>query len=66
MEFNDIKIKMTLTNPSCQVFRSLPESGGKSIEKITNLNFVEVYLFWKPKWQKDLMSKEAKLTLDIF
>ncbi len=63
---NDIKIKMTLTNPNCPVAGTMPESVGKSVEKISNLNSIEVYLVWDPKWHKDLMSEEAKLALDIF
>ena len=63
---NDIKIKMTLTNPNCPVAGIMPESVGKSVEKISNLNSIEVYLVWDPKWHKDLMSEEAKLALDIF
>ena len=63
---NDIKIKMTLTNPNCPVAGSMPESVGKSVEKLSNLNSIEVSLVWEPKWNKDLMSDEAKLALDIF
>ncbi len=63
---NDIKIKMTLTNPNCPVAGSMPESVGRSVEKISNLNSIEVTLIWDPKWNKDLMSEEAKLALDIF
>ena len=63
---NDIKIKMTLTNPNCPVAGSMPESVGKSLEKLRYLNSIEVYLVWQPKWHKDLMSDEAKLALDIF
>ena len=63
---NDIKIKMTLTNPNCPVAGSMPESVGKSVEKLSNLNSIEVYLVWDPKWHKDLMSEDAKLALDIF
>ena len=63
---NDVKIKMTLTNPNCPVAGSMPESVGKSIEKISNLNSIEISLVWHPKWNKDLMSEEAKLALDIF
>ena len=63
---NDIKIKMTLTNPNCPVAGTMPESVGKSIEKLANLNSIEVSLVWHPKWNKDLMSEEAKLALDIF
>ena len=63
---NDIKIKMTLTNPNCPVAGTMPESVGKSVEKILNINSIEVSLVWDPKWHKDLMSEEAKLALDIF
>ncbi len=63
---NDIKIKMTLTNPNCPVAGTMPESVGKSLEKLSNLNSIEVSLVWDPKWHKDLMSDEAKLALDIF
>ncbi len=63
---NDIKIKMTLTNPNCPVAGTMPESVGKSIEKLSNLNSIEVSLVWHPTWNKDLMSEEAKLALDIF
>ena len=63
---NDIKIKMTLTNPNCPVAGTMPESVGKSVEKLSNLNSIQVSLVWDPKWHKDLMSEEAKLALDIF
>ena len=63
---NDIKIKMTLTNPNCPVAGTMPESVGKSVEKLSNLSSIEVSLVWYPKWHKDLMSEEAKLALDIF
>ena len=63
---NDVKIKMTLTNPNCPVAGIMPESVGKSVEKLSNLNSIEVSLVWDPKWHKDLMSEEAKLALDIF
>ena len=63
---NDVKILMTLTNPNCPVAGTMPESVGKSIEKLENLSSIEVSLVWEPKWHKDLMSEEAKLALDIF
>ena len=65
-DYNDIKIKMTLTNPNCPVAGTMPKNVGKSVEKLSNLNSVEVILVWEPKWNKDLMSEEAKLALDIF
>ena len=63
---NNIFIAMTLTNPNCPVAGSMPESVGKAVEKIPNLSSIEVSLVWKPKWNKDMMSEDAKLALDIF
>ena len=63
---NDIKVEMTLTNPNCPVAGTMPEKVGKSIEKLSNINSIEVLLVWEPKWTKELMSEEAKLALDIF
>tara|TARA_B100001778_G_C18147973_1_gene432462 strand:+ start:19 stop:405 length:387 start_codon:yes stop_codon:yes gene_type:complete len=65
-EKNEVSISMTLTNPNCPVAGSMPESVGKSIEKLRNLNSINVSLVWEPPWNKDLMSDEAKLALDIF
>jgi len=63
---NNVLIEMTLTNPNCPVAGSMPESVGKSVEKIKNLKSIKVLLVWQPKWHKDLMSEDAKLALDIF
>ena len=63
---NNIMIEMTLTNPNCPVAGQMPEMVAKSIEKIKGLSSVEVKLVWEPAWNKDLMSEDAKLALDIF
>ena len=57
---------MTLTNPNCPVAGQMPENVGKSIEHLESLQSVEVRLVWEPAWNKDLMSEDAKLALDIF
>ena len=63
---NNICIDMTLTNPNCPVAGTMPETVGKAIEKITNVSSIKVSLVWVPKWNKEMMSDEAKLALDIF
>ena len=63
---NNILIEMTLTNPNCPVAGQMPENVAKSIEKIHDLRSIEVKLVWEPAWNKDLMSEDAKLALDIF
>jgi FeS assembly SUF system protein len=63
---NKILIEMTLTNPNCPVAGQMPENIAKSIEQINGLKSIEVKLVWEPAWNKDLMSEDAKLALDIF
>ena len=63
---NNVTIEMTLTNPNCPVAGQMPENVGKSIEKIEGIQSIEVKLVWYPIWNKDLMSEDAKLALDIF
>ena len=63
---NNISIDMTLTNPNCPVAGSMPESVGKAIESLENINSINIKLVWQPKWTKDLMSEDAKLALDIY
>ena len=63
---NNINIDMTLTNPNCPVAGSMPESVGKAIESLENINSINIKLVWQPKWTKDLMSEDAKLALDIY
>ncbi len=63
---NKVEIEMTLTNPNCPVAGQMPENVGKSIEHLEGLNSVEVKLVWYPIWDKDMMSEDAKLALDIF
>ncbi len=63
---NNVSIDMTLTNPNCPVAGSMPKNVALAIEKIDNISSIKVSLIWEPKWDKSMMSEEAKLALDIF
>tara|TARA_B110000014_G_scaffold229422_1_gene190325 strand:- start:207 stop:596 length:390 start_codon:yes stop_codon:yes gene_type:complete len=63
---NKVEIDMTLTNPNCPVAGKMPENVGKSIEHLEDLKSIKVKLVWEPAWNKNLMSEDAKLALDIF
>jgi len=65
-EDDSVDIVMTLTAPNCPVAGQMPENVGKSIEKLNGIKSVEVKLVWSPPWNKNLMSEDAKLALDIF
>ena len=63
---NNVLIEMTLTNPNCPVAGSMPKNVGLAVEKIANLSSVKVTLVWQPQWNKNMMSEDAKLALDIY
>ncbi len=61
-----VSVTMTLTSPACPVAGSLPL---EVQEKLLSLDFVtdvELKLVWEPAWNKNKMSDEAKMTLDMF
>ena len=62
---NNILIQMTLTTPNCPVADSMPKKVGESLINIQGVNSIKVKLVWDPPWNKDMMSDDAKLALDI-
>jgi len=62
---NNILIQMTLTTPNCPVAGSMPKKVGESLINIQGVNSIKVKLVWDPPWNKDMMSDDAKLALDI-
>ena len=68
IQINDsknIKIEMTLTSPNCPVADSLPKMAKENIEKLEEINSVEIKLVWSPPWTKEMMSEAAKLELNL-
>tara|TARA_Y100001970_G_C14093991_1_gene781596 strand:- start:513 stop:911 length:399 start_codon:yes stop_codon:yes gene_type:complete len=63
---NNVLVDMTLTNPNCPVAGSLPSNVGAAVERISCISSVKINLVWYPKWNKSMMSEDAKLALDIF
>ena len=60
-----VKVEMTLTSPNCPVAGEMPSLVANSIKKLGGFSGVSVNLVWDPIWNKDMMSEDAKLALDI-
>jgi FeS assembly SUF system protein len=60
-----VNIEMTLTSPNCPVAESLPQEVSQKIKKLGGMTSLAVYLTFDPPWDKDKMSEDAKLALDI-
>jgi len=61
----NVEIKMTLTSPNCPVAESLPQEVSQKIKKLNRMKSLAVYLTFDPPWEKNMMSEDAKLALDI-
>ncbi len=61
----NVAILMTLTAPACPVAGQMPYDVAEAIAKIANIGKVTVTLTWEPAWNREMMSEDARLVLDI-
>ena len=64
-EEKKVEVIMTLTSPNCPVAESLPKEVSQKIKSLKGMKSLAVYLTFDPPWDKDMMSEDAKLALDI-
>jgi metal-sulfur cluster biosynthetic enzyme len=57
---------MTLTAPGCPVAGEMPQWVENAVASVAGVGQVKVTLTFDPPWDKDRMSDEAKLTLNMF
>jgi len=64
-EEKKVEIIMTLTSPNCPVAESLPKEVAQKIKDLNGMKSLAVYLTFDPPWDRNMMSEDAKLALDI-
>jgi len=62
---DQIDITMTLTSPACPVAQSLPNQVKQAVINGTGIEQVKVDVVWDPPWNKDAMTDDAKLALNM-
>jgi FeS assembly SUF system protein len=65
-ENGKVKVKMTLTSPACPVAESLPVEVYQKLTALEGVSDVDLQVVWDPPWNKEKMSDEARLTLNMF
>lgn len=61
----DVKVKMTLTAPSCPVAGSLVSEVEQKLSAIEGVSHATVDLVWEPPWDPGKMSEAARLELGM-
>ena len=59
-------IRMTLTAPNCPMADMLIEDVNQQVAKVKGVEQVNVILTFDPVWDKEMMTEEAKLELNLF
>ncbi len=61
-----VKVIMTLTSPNCPAAQTLPAEVKYKIERLREVQSAAVDITFEPVWTPEMMSDEAKLTLNLF
>ncbi|MCB0571261.1 MAG: SUF system Fe-S cluster assembly protein [Phaeodactylibacter sp.] len=61
-----VRISMTLTSPMCPVADALPMEVQQKVAEVDGVTEVDLSVVYDPPWSKEMMSEEARLTLDMF
>lgn len=58
-----LNIDMTLTAPSCPAADFIVDDMRMKVESVDGVTSVNINIVFEPKWNKDMMTEEAKLEL---
>ncbi len=61
----NVKVSMTLTAMGCPLAGVIKNQAETAIQQIEEVNEVTVQIVWNPPWNKNRMSRYAKIALGI-
>ncbi len=62
----EVRVRMTLTAPSCPVAGTLPGEVEMKIKELPGVSAAKIELVWEPPWDMAKMSEAAKLQLGMW
>lgn len=62
----EVRVRMTLTAPSCPVAGTLPGEVESKIKELPGVTTAKIELVWEPPWDMAKMSEAAKLQLGMW
>lgn len=64
-ESNDIDIKITMTSPMCPVTSVILADVQLRLEHLHDVGSVNIDLVWDPAWTPEMISEEAKMSMNM-
>lgn len=64
-EEGNLTVTMTLTAMGCPLAGTIVDQVKRALADIPEIKSVEVDIVWNPPWDKDMMSRYAKIALGI-
>ncbi len=61
-----VKVEMTLTTPSCPSAQELPGQVEEAVRMVPGVTDVAVEVVWDPPWDRERMSEDARLALNMY
>jgi FeS assembly SUF system protein len=61
-----VKVEMTLTTPSCPSAQELPAQVEEAVRMVPGVTDVAVDVVWDPPWDRERMSEDARLALNMY
>ncbi len=64
-ENNNVKVKLTMTSPMCPVTSVILADAQLRIEHLEGIGTVDVDLVWDLAWTPEMISEEARMSMNI-
>ncbi len=62
---NNIKVKLTMTSPMCPVTSVILADVQLRVEHLHDVGSVDIDLVWDPAWSPEMISEEARMSMNI-
>ncbi|NNF44545.1 MAG: DUF59 domain-containing protein [Phycisphaerales bacterium] len=60
-----VEVRMTLTTPNCPVAETMPGQVQTKVAAVDGVTAATIDLVWDPPWQREMMSEDAQLQLEM-
>lgn len=62
---NNVKVRLTMTSPMCPVTSVILADVQLRIEHLHDAGNVDIDLVWDPAWSPEMISEEARMSMNI-